>query len=34
MLLGTLADSILGNALTVKGLLRAGEGVVRAGQNV
>ena len=33
MLLGTLADSILGNALTGKGLLRAGEGVVRAGQN-
>ena len=34
MLLGTLAYSILGNALTGKGLLRAGEGVVRAGQNV
>ena len=31
MLLGTLADSLLGNTLT--GLLRAGEGVVRAGLN-
>ena len=32
MLLETLAASILGNALTEKGVLRAGEGVIRAGQ--
>ena len=33
ILLGTLAVSILGNALTWKGVIRAGEGVIRAGQN-
>ena len=33
MLLGTLAASILWNALTEKGMIRAGEGVIRAGQN-
>ena len=32
--LGTLAASILGNALAGKGVLRAGEKVTRAGQNV
>ena len=32
MLLGTLAASILGNALTRKGVLRADEGVIRASQ--
>ena len=32
--LGTLAASILGNALAGKGVLRAGEQVTRAGQNV
>ena len=31
MLLGTLGESLLGNLLTVKGFLRPGEGVVRAG---
>ena len=34
MLLGTLAASIFGNALTEKGVIRAGELVIRAGQNV
>ena len=33
MLLGTLAASILGNALAGKGVIRAGEGTVRVGQN-
>ena len=33
MLLGTLAASKLGNALTGKGKIRAGEGVIRGGQN-
>ena len=33
MLLGTLAASILGSALTGKGIIRAGEGVIRRGQN-
>ena len=33
MLLGTLNASSLGNLLTVKGTIRAGEGTVRAGQN-
>ena len=33
MLVGTLAATILGNALTGKGVKRAGEGVIRAGQN-
>ena len=32
MLLGTLAASILGNALTRKGVIRADEGVIRASQ--
>ena len=30
MLLGTLGASLLGNLLKVKGILRAGEGIVRA----
>ena len=34
MLLGTLAASILGNALTGKGVIKVGEGVIRAGQYV
>ena len=33
LLLGILGASILGNALTRKGVTRAGEGVIRAGQN-
>ena len=33
MLLGTLASSILENALTRKGVIRASEGVIRAGEN-
>ena len=33
MLLGTLAASSLGSALTRKGVIRAGEGVVRAEDN-
>ena len=33
LLLGILGASILGNALTRKGVIRAGEGVIRAGQN-
>ena len=33
MLLGTLAASILGNALAWKWAISAGEGVIRAGQN-
>ena len=32
MLLGKLAASILGNALTGKRVIRAGEGTIRAGQ--
>ena len=32
MLLGTLAARILENALTGKGVIRAGEGVIKAGQ--
>ena len=32
ILLGTLATSILGNALTGKRVIGAGEGVIRAGQ--
>ena len=31
--IGTLAASILGNALTGKGVIRAGEGVIKAVQN-
>ena len=34
MLLGTLAASILGNALTGKGVKRAGKGVIKWSQNV
>ena len=34
ILLGTLAASILGNALAGKGVLRVGEKVTRAGENV
>ena len=33
MLLGTLADSILGNALAGQGVIRAGERVISARQN-
>ena len=33
MLLGTLGASSLGNVLTVKGIIRAGEGTIRAGQD-
>ena len=33
MLLGTLAASTLGNALTVTGIIRAGKRVITAGQN-
>ena len=33
MLLGTLGASLLGNLLTGKGIIRTGEGTVRAGQD-
>ena len=33
MLLGTLAARMLGSALTVRGVIRAGEGTTRAGEN-
>ena len=33
MLLGTLAASMLGSALTGKGVIRASEGTIRAGEN-
>ena len=33
MLLGTLGASLLGNLLTVKGTIRAGEGTVEKGQD-
>ena len=33
IILGALAASILGNALTEKEVIREGEGVIRAGQN-
>ena len=33
MLLGTLAASLLGSALTGKGVIRPGESTVRAGQD-
>ena len=33
MLLGTLAVSVLGNALAVRGVIRAGEKTQRLGQN-
>ena len=32
MLLGTLAASLLGNALTGKGVIRVDEGVIRTGE--
>ena len=32
-LLGTLGASLLGNLLTGKGTTRAGEGIIRAGEN-
>ena len=32
MLLGTLGASLLGNSLTEKGMMRAGDGIVRAGE--
>ena len=34
MLLGTLAASILGNALAGKGVIKAGKGVIKAGEGV
>ena len=34
MLVGKLAASMLGNALIGKGVIRADEGVIRAGENV
>ena len=34
MLLGTLSASLLENLLTGKGTIRAGEGAIRAGQDV
>ena len=33
MLLGTLAASLLGSALVERGVIRAGEGTIRAGEN-
>ena len=33
MLLRTLSAGILGSALTVRGLIRTGEGTIRAGEN-
>ena len=30
---GTLATSMLGNSLSGRGVIRAGEGVIQAGQN-
>ena len=33
MLLGTLRASLLGNLLTVKGTIRAGEGAIKAGEH-
>ena len=33
MLLGTLAASLLGSAITGRGVIRADEGVIRAGQD-
>ena len=32
MLLGTLAASVLGSVLTRRGVIRAGEGTIRAGE--
>ena len=34
MLLGTLGASLLGNSLTRKGTVRAGEGTVRVGEEI
>ena len=34
MMLGTLAGSILGNALTGWGVIRAGKGTIRTGENI
>ena len=34
MLLGTLGASLLGNLLAGKGVMRVGEGTIRAGENV
>ena len=33
MLLGTFAASILGNALSGRGVMKAGEGVIRTGED-
>ena len=33
MLLGTLAASMLGNALSGRGVMKAGEGVIRTGED-
>ena len=34
MLFGTLAAIVLGNVLTGKGVIRADEGTIRAGQDI
>ena len=34
MLLGTLGANLLGNLLAGKGVIRAGESTIRAGQNL
>ena len=34
MLLGTLGANLLGNLLAGKGVIRAGESAIRAGQNL
>ena len=34
MMLGTLTASILGNALIERGVIRAGKGKIRAGENI
>ena len=33
MLIGPLASSILGSALTGRGVIKAGKGTIRAGEN-
>ena len=33
MILGTMAPSISGNALAGRGVIRTGEGTIRAGEN-
>ena len=34
MLLGTLGVTMLGSAITARGVIRAGEGAIRAGENL